>query len=224
MVITALFRAEGHSHEVALTPYELDRTEVTVAAYERCVSAGACPPSGTAPGDPRFDRPTLPVVNVRWDDARSYCAWAGGRLPTEAEWEFAARGPRGRDFPWGNLWNPHLANHGSLAHDPTDGTDGYLYLAPVGSFPDGATPTGLLDMAGNAAEWVSDLFDLDDGGFGYPAASAVNPKGPTTGAYHVARGGSWGDGAAWLRSAARSVSSAHRSPQIGVRCAYDVAP
>lgn len=220
--VSALFRAEGHAHDVALTAYDIDRTEVTAASYGRCVSAGACPPPGYSPGDARFDSPNLPVVMVRWDDARTYCGWVGGRLPTEAEWEFAARGPRGREFPWGNVYNAHVSNHGALAHDPTDATDGYAHLAPVGSFPDGATPTGLLDMAGNAAEWVSDFFDLDDTGYGYPAASAVNPKGPASGALHVTRGGSYLDGAAWVRSSARGVSTAPRSPSVGFRCAYDV--
>jgi sulfatase modifying factor 1 len=224
------FRAETPAHEVTLSPYAIDRTEVTVAAYARCVAAGACDPPGFTLGDARFDRPDFPVTYVRWEDASAYCAWAGGRLPTEAEWEFAARGPAERVFPWGNLYNPHLANHGALASDATDATDGYVGLAPVGSFPDGATPLGILDMAGNVAEYVADLYDTaDEGGFGYPAASQFNPKGPTTGAFHVVRGGSYLSGIAWLRANARDVRGAPilgvagRSSAVGFRCAADAS-
>jgi formylglycine-generating enzyme required for sulfatase activity len=199
----------------------MDRTEVTVEAYGRCVSSGACAPAGFTAGDPRFDAPALPVVLVRWEDAQAYCTFARGRLPTEAEWEFAARGPRLREFPWGDTYNPRLANHGSLAPDSADLTDGFAGLAPVGSFPDGRTPEGLLDMAGNAAEWVSDFYSVTDRGFGYPPISIMNPKGPPTGSRHVVRGGSHADGAAWLRTAARTNIDDVRSPYVGFRCAYD---
>ncbi len=222
------FQAEAPAHEVTLSPYEIDRTEVTVAEYSRCVGLGDCAPPGFTPGDPRFDRPELPVTYVRWEDANTYCAWSGGRLPTEAEWELAARGTAGRVYPWGDLYNPHLSNHGALADDATDSTDGFVGLAPVGSFPDGATPLGIVDMAGNAAEWVADLFDIvDENGFGYPAASQLNPKGPSTGAYHVVRGGSYHSGAAWIRTTARGERGSPvdpptmRSPVVGFRCARD---
>ncbi len=219
--ITSRFRAEGESHSVGLDPYEIDRTEVTVEAYGRCVSSGACSPPGYTPGDARFDAPTLPVVLVRWEDAQAFCAFAQGRLPTEAEWEFAARGPRLREFPWGDTYNPRLANHGSFAPDTDDLTDGFAAVAPVGSFPDGRTPQGLLDLAGNAAEWVADFYDVTDAGFGYAPISIMNPKGPATGSHHVVRGGSYADGAAWLRTAARGTISELRSPHVGFRCAYD---
>ncbi len=227
----SLFLAETHAHDVTVSSFELDRTEVTVADYARCVAAETCEPPGYVPGDPRFDRPDLPVTYVRWEDASSYCAWVGARLPTEAEWEFAARGPEGRQFPWGNVYNPHLSNHGALATDASDGTDGFVGLAPVGSFPDGATPLGILDLSGNAAEYVADLFDIaDDGGFGYPPASQVNPKGPKTGVFHVVRGGSYLSGAAWVRAMARGIRGAPtealglaRSPTVGFRCAADAS-
>ena len=221
--VAALFHAEWHAHSVTLSTYELDRVEVTVAAYARCAEAGPCAPAEYPRGDARFDRPDFPVTFVRWDDATTYCGWAGGRLPTEAEWEYAARGPQLRDFPWGSVYNPHLANHGAFAQDETDATDGFVGLAPVGSFPDGATPLGILDMSGNASEWVSDFYDVEpDEGTGYPAKAQVNPKGAPNGMGHAIRGGSYAEGAAWMRGAARGTMLMPRSGSVGFRCAYDV--
>ncbi len=215
-------RAEGWAHEVTIADFEIDRTEVPVRRYGRCVAAGACSPAAFPSGDARYDRPELPVTHVRWDDAVAYCTWIGGRLPTEAEWEHAARGRAGHTFPWGDLYNTHLSNHGAWSDDPTDGRDGFLGLAPIGSFPDGATASGLLDMAGNAAEWVADWFDLDDEGFGYGRGAQVNPKGPAYGALgHVIRGGSFRDAAYKLRTSARWAWG-YGSREIGFRCAYDV--
>ncbi len=216
------FRAEGVAHEVSLGTFEIDRTEVRVADYQRCVAAGACSAPAFAVGDRRFDQPDLPVTQVRWEDAVAYCTWAGGRLPTEAEWELAARGQTGREYPWGNVYNPHLANHGSFADDETDASDGFIGLAPVASFPDGATPNGIVDLAGNAEEWVNDFFDQDENGFGYAASPQVSPTGPKTGVFHVIRGGSYLRGAAWIRGAARWVQMAPRSAAVGFRCAADV--
>ncbi len=221
-IVGPWIRAEGHLHEVTLTDFELDRTEVPVRRYTRCVAAGACSPPSFPSGDARFDRPEFPVTHVRWEDGVAYCRWMGGRLPTEAEWEHSARGRAGHMFPWGDLYNPHLANHGAWADDPSDARDGFVGLAPIGSFPDGVTATGLLDMAGNAAEWVHDWYDRDEEGYGYGRGAQVNPKGPAFSPYgHVTRGGSYRAAAHWLRTAAR-----HAWPlsnrEIGFRCAYDI--
>jgi formylglycine-generating enzyme required for sulfatase activity len=222
-----MVRAEGKAHPVTLSTFDLDRTEVTIRDYARCVSAGVCGPSDVPADDPRFDGANLPATRVRFEDAAAYCAWAGGRLPTEAEWEYAARGAEGRAFPWGNVYNPHLANHGASAPDTSDATDGFAGLAPVGSFPDGATPLGLLDMAGNAAEWVADILEIDahDHPVGYAEDAVTDPpantQGGAAGGFHVVRGGSFDEGAMWLRGAARDTTILPRPPHVGFRCAAD---
>jgi formylglycine-generating enzyme required for sulfatase activity len=223
--VHAKLRAEGVAHPVSISSFELDRTEVTVSTYERCVSAGSCAPADIAPDDARFAQPDFPVTHVQWDDAVAFCRWAGGRLPTESEWEYAARGTEGREFPWGSLYNPNVANHGAWADDWTDANDGFVGLAPVASFPDGATPLGLLDMAGNVSEWVADVIEVDGMGLPlpYPDATDIDPKPVSAGGgFHVARGGSYVDGAMWLRGASRDSTSGQRSPWVGFRCAADV--
>ncbi len=231
--VAPFFRSEGVAHEVYVDAFALDRREVSVAEYRRCLAAGTCAAPGFAPRDPRFDRDELPVTQVRWSDAAAFCAWRGARLPTEAEWELAAKGPGGaggtgaaggggRLFPWGGTYNPRLANHGSFSRDEADASDGFAGLAPVGSFPDGSTPEGIEDLAGNAAEWVADVYDVDDQGFGYPPGSQVNPRGPVSGVFHVVRGGSYGDGGAWMRTTSRTTTSAQRSATIGFRCAVSL--
>ncbi len=211
------FANEMSDHEVYVSAFQIDRTEVTVERYRVCVGNGVCSELPYAAGGTRFDSPDLPAVLVTWFEARQFCEWAGGRLPTEAEWERAARGDAGRTYPWGNVFNAFIANHGRLAWDNLDAADGFLEMAPVGSFPDGATRGGLLDMAGNVEEWVSDWYAPS-----YPEASAMNPVGPTAGDERVVRGGSYTHQRASLRCGARGHALAdERRAWRGFRCAYD---
>ncbi|HEY3498694.1 MAG TPA: SUMF1/EgtB/PvdO family nonheme iron enzyme, partial [Polyangiaceae bacterium] len=188
----------------------LDRTEVTVAAYERCVSAGACAQRTLEGGARRFRRPELPVTFVSFADAEAYCRFRGARLPSEAEFERAARGPNGRRYPWGDRYHARRANHGRLGLDPSDASDGYGELAPVGSFPSGQTPEGFLDLSGNAAEWTSNAY----------AESHGTPPNPAWAGARVIRGGHFASPAAWLRGAARSALGPDETrAYVGFRCA-----
>lgn len=171
-------------HRVYLDEYWIDQTEVTNAMYAACVRAGACEfkvrDSATALhfNDPAYAN--HPVVYISWQDAAGYCEWAGRRLPTEAEWEKAGRGDDGRLFPWGAaLPGPGLLNFDQLYGDTT----------PVGAFPAGASPYGVLDMAGNVREWVADWFKIAY----YRFSPAANPSGPPSGEKRVLRGGAFDD-------------------------------
>ncbi len=206
-------------HPVFLGDYWIDRLEVTVAEYERCVSARECGARPLAASGKRFEAPDLPVTMVTWLDASQYCAFVGGRLPTEAEWERAARGTKGRRYPWGNVFSPYLANGGRLALDPFEDKDGFVELAPVGSFPLGKTPEGILDLAGNAEEWVQDWWAPQ-----YPDEPQTNPTGPESGEARVVRGGGYGHARAFLRGASREPASpGSRRPWRGFRCAKDAS-
>jgi sulfatase modifying factor 1 len=208
------------AHQVTLSAFFLDRFEVTVGAYRRCVWAGACAEPPYAAGASRFDQPELPVVLVTHSDASRYCSWLGKRLPTEAEWERAARGKgpsgaAGRRYPWGEVYNPFLSNHGRHATLALDAIDGFLELAPVGSFRDGRTPEGVADLSGNVEEWVADWYEP-----GYPAEPSMNPAGPPSGVARVVRGGSYTDGRPHLRAAARRGDApGRRHADRGFRCA-----
>jgi formylglycine-generating enzyme required for sulfatase activity len=180
---------EKPQHTVYLDAFWIDRTEVTNAQYRKCVEAEACEEPQCWAFD-KYSAPDQPVVCVSWDAAQAYAAWAGGRLPTEAEWEKAARGTDGRLYPWGDS-------------APDCDKANYLGCAetslPVASHPDGASPYGVLDMAGNAYEWVADWYDEDY----YSRSPDGNPQGPDTGDLRVLRGGSFFNLQGFVRCAAR---------------------
>jgi formylglycine-generating enzyme required for sulfatase activity len=203
---------EGSSHpprQVYLDAFTIDRTEVTTAAFAEFVEETGYQALGWTV---RFlhEGPNNPVVGVLWQDANAYCRWAGKRLPTEAEWEKAARGTDGRRYPWGNDWNPSLANTEE---------SGVGSVVAVGSFPDGASPYGALDMAGNASEWVADYFDRTY----YRDAPDRNPTGPTEVLDHGLRGGSWYLDSRYAQTFWRDSSHcAMPNYRVGFRCARSV--
>jgi sulfatase modifying factor 1 len=212
-----LFGNEMPRHAVELSSYWIDRFEVRVSEYDRCVSVGQCTQRPISEATRRFDRPDYPVSRVSWDDARAYCAFRGARLPTEAEFERAARGVQARRYPWGELFNAHASNHGRFGWDVTDASDGFSELAPVGSFEAGVSAEGVYDLAGNVAEWTSDRYVPS-----YEDGPARDPQGPGLGSSssRVVRGGSYAQPSFRLRGAARAFAEpSERRVSIGFRCA-----
>jgi formylglycine-generating enzyme required for sulfatase activity len=213
------FTAEQPRRSTFLSSFWIDATEVTVRAYRRCVLAGVCRPF-------RYQQKVLlsPVVGVSWKDAYTYCHWRQARLPTEAEWEMAARGRKGLRFPWGNLWKPKMANHGQfLVSKKVSGPasiDGFRFAAPVRSFAQGRSPYGLWQMAGNVAEWVADCYYTSY----YRQAPERNPvHQPKSCTSRVIRGGSWMQPPWELRATARlPLPPATQSLTVGFRCAQSV--
>jgi formylglycine-generating enzyme required for sulfatase activity len=170
-------------HRVTLRPYAIGKTEVTNAQYRRFVAATDHKTAGDWAGYAERWGEQAPVVGVSWYDATAYCEWAGLRLPTEAEWEAAARGPEGRTYPWGDTWDASRCRN-SVAGGP--GSAGSPVA--VGSYPQGASPFGCLDMAGNVREWCSSKYQP------YPYDATDGREASTGAEPRVLRGGSWYDG------------------------------
>lgn len=213
-------------HQVTLTnAYLVDRTEVTQSEYKRCIDAGVC----TAPGN-SFDlwspeaRPAYPVHGISWSQADVYCSWVGKRLPTEAEWEKAARGTDGRKYPWGDD-NGTCAEAVRYYYDGTSTCGGGGPMRVCSKSPVGDSPYGLCDMAGNVSEWVADWYGENYYWENYFSGEPViDPIGPSTGGERVWRSGSWTH---WYYDV-RTTSRGHDEPggvnwasQTGFRCAMD---
>ncbi|MGH7307288.1 MAG: formylglycine-generating enzyme family protein [Candidatus Rokuibacteriota bacterium] len=233
---------EGPVHRVTVSAFAIDRFEVTSAEFSEFVrkTGHLTDPERAGVGwhwdgtwrevrgadwrHPRGPGSTIegpdrhPVVQVSWNDAAAFCRWRGARLPTEAEWERAARGAGGRPYPWGDESPRGRASYGSDVCCRADDSDGHLYTAPVGAFPRGRSPFGIDDLAGNVWEWVEDWFDA---GF-YKRSPAIDPVNVVATPRKVIRGGGWGNDAAGLRSTLR-----HANPpdiglsMVGFRCAAD---
>ena len=204
---------EQPEHEVTLDAFFLDTFEVSNADYRECVADGGCEPPVLTNGftrrnyfnDPAFDN--YPVIGVRWTHANAYCQWAGKRLPTEAEWEYAASGPDNFTWPWGNEFDPSLSAAGSPDTQPVD------------AFPDGVSPFGIFNMAGNVNEWVQDTYDPNF----YANSPAENPLNEAPG-NRIYRGGSFANenGEFYTTSRRYNKSISTFDVDLGFRCAQDV--
>jgi serine/threonine-protein kinase len=246
------YEVDQPAHTVDLGSFWIDQTEVTNAQFCKFLNKrGNLRQEGISwlePGaghggivyglieesdgvfTPKAGYEDYPVIEVSWYGAAAYCAWVNGRLPTEAEWEYAARGPDGLLYPWGNTFDGNLVNYRDASFTFTSRgfekdtvyNDGHASWAPVGSYPDGASWCGALDMAGNVWEWVNDWFDRD-----YYARSPVeNPQGPLSGTIRIGRGGSWYDPRWRVCSGERKglSPSSYRMHWIGFRCVVPIRP
>ena len=227
------------AREVHVESFEIDRHEVRVSEYRKCVRGGGCDIGPLLFGDQRYNKSDWPVVNVTWNDAQEFCKWQGKRLPTEAEWEKAARGSKSTRWPWGNEWRAGSANHGKLSDEvllllrsaqrrgiavheeyEPDKSDGHAYAAVPGSMIWGDSAYGVANMAGNVREWVQDYYSEE----GYVELSDINPVRDSP---HKAdnrrtvRGGAWTlprlIGLSYLRVLPREPS--RRNVDLGFRCA-----
>ncbi|MBK8014053.1 MAG: SUMF1/EgtB/PvdO family nonheme iron enzyme [Deltaproteobacteria bacterium] len=199
--------SEYPERRLTLDGFRIDRTEVSNQAYRLCVRARACDASPYL-DDPVLGRDDHPVVGVTWADAYAFCRWVGKRLPSEAEWEYAAKGSDLRKWPWTGAFDRKKAN--------TSGDeDGYAQTAPVTAFAEGAGPFGTLNMAGNVGEWVVDFFDPT-----YYRTAPSSVRGPSQGRERVVRGGSYRDAAHTVRVAARRPKIPTEADNtVGFRCA-----
>jgi formylglycine-generating enzyme required for sulfatase activity len=233
---------ERPTRSVYLDAFEIDRFEVSNAQYRRFLQAtGRDEPPYWSGVEYPGGQADYPVVGVSWEDAAAYCTWAGKRLPTEAEWEKACRGSDGRLYPWGNTWDPMRGNVEKSGRSPwpleweqawlllraTPHSSNERRLQPIGSYPEGASPYGALDMVGNASEWMWDWYNWSD----YRDLPAQNPRSPGPPWNHCLRGTPWFDpygSTSWTqelsRCAARNSSHETRDPRVGFRCALSVTP
>lgn len=218
--------SEQPAHSVTIsTGYWIDRTEVTNAAYRAFIEAGGYAErslwsdagwawlerqaAGQRPRPCATEAPDHPVACITWFEADAYARWRGGRLPSEAEWEYAARGPESTRYPWGDAWDPTRCN-----------VEGATGTAPVASFPEGASWVGAQDMAGNVMEWVADWLDPT----AYTTDAVNDPKGPATGRVKVEKGGWWGSNWFVARAAYRHFEDppTYRDHHIGFRIATPI--
>ena len=226
---------ESPVHRVYLDAFYMDIYEVTNVSFAACVKDGGCYPpqnksSHTRPdyyGNPEFDN--YPVIYMSGYKAEEYCKWRGGRLPTEAEWEKAARGANGFTYPWGDTTDGTKLNfcdrNCTLSSSDQDMDDGYADTAPVGSYESGTSPYGMYDMAGNVWEWVADSYDAAY----YQTSPLSNPLGPDLDDHRVLRGGSWSDTIDFTRSTTRKSYFYNYYPdsiysRFGFRCARSAKP
>ena len=203
-------RGEAHErplHRVELSSFFVDKTEVTWRQFRKFAHETRV----KLPPAPLWGRPdNYPVSFVLWEEAAEYCQWVGGRLPTEAEWEKAARGNDARKYPWGNAWDPERCNtiQGG-PHRPM----------PVGYFRDCLSPYGVLDMSGSMGEWCADWYDADF----YAQSATKDPQGPPLGTMRILRGGGWMSQPTWVTTSHRSRGGPNtRHAHHGFRCAQDV--
>jgi formylglycine-generating enzyme len=216
---------ERPQHTVTLKEYYIDQYEVTAGRYQKFVESAHRNLPPTWDDDAAQALSDLPAIGMSWTDAAAYCKWAGRRLPTEAEWEKAARGPDGRRYPWGHMqpfvdianYNRGMWVSEAVTLVPVNsGTEGMSVRH--GLKEGGKSPYGLFHMAGNAAEWVADWYDREF----YQKSPDVNPTGPSSGDKRVIRGGSWADLPNALRVTSRvSAEPDYEDRTIGFRCAMD---
>jgi len=225
------FADETPSHKVFLDSFYFDQYEVTNLLYKACVNAGACqPPSQTGSetheayyGETEFN--DYPVIWVNWNMAKTYCEWRGARLPTEAEWEKAARGNSTQNYPWGATYEGLKANSCDIncprQFANKSFADGFDELAPVTAFPDGVSSYGIFNLSGNVSEWVSDWYS--SGYYTLTNQNGKNPPGPEIGEERVFRGGSWSRFPINLRLVTRSKKAPDFiANDLGFRCASPV--
>jgi len=204
-------------HTVFLDAYYIDKYEVTNASYSACVAVNVCDPPkqpnsfsrASYYGTSQFEN--YPVIFVDWRMAKTYCEWRGAQLPTEAQWEKAARGTDGRTYPWGDGLECAKANYGGCVQDTNF----------IGSAERGKSVYGVYDMAGNVWEWIAGWDSADY----YQNSPATDPKGPDAGVSHVLRGGSWADLGSSSRSSNRyNVEALMYGKSVGLRCAKPITP